>query len=159
MKRLLGPALLGAALVFLGTGCSSSLNKIECKVTMDGTPVEGATVTLIPDTSAGHTDSASGITDKNGVCELKTGDKSGARKGKYKVTVTKIEARKDMDPGTMNPTEMMQKSTGKDPRGGMGITGAKNELPPIYASSETSGLTIDVPPSTNPVELKLSKGS
>jgi len=51
MKRLLCAAFLMtlAALPFAGLGCGPGMHKVECKVTLDGTPVEGATVNFLPD--------------------------------------------------------------------------------------------------------------
>ena len=87
MKRLLCAALLVAAatLPFVGVGCGPKMTKVECKVTLDGQPVEGATVTFVPEDKEGLT--ASGLTDANGVCVMRTGsDKESVRAGKYKIT-------------------------------------------------------------------------
>src|SRR5262245_32233134 len=73
MKRLLPAALLVAAatLLFTSAGCGPSMSKVECKVTLDGQPVEGATVTFNPVEKGGL--AASGFTDSNGVCVMRTG--------------------------------------------------------------------------------------
>jgi len=90
MKRLLCAAFLLAAVAvpFVGVGCGPSMHKVECKVTLDGSPVEGATVVFLPD-GDDKALQASGLTDATGSCVMKTSDKDGVRPGKYKITVTK----------------------------------------------------------------------
>jgi len=73
------------------TGCGGSGPvPVRGRVLLDGVPVAGATVTLVP-VDGGHP--ADGWTDSDGVFRLKTfkhGD--GALPGAYKILVTKTEA-------------------------------------------------------------------
>ena len=78
--------LLGAA-----AGCDGRRTPVPVSgtVTLDGKPVEGATVSfhLLGDDKEGRP--ATGQTDKTGTFRLTTGNEDGARPGEYKVVVTK----------------------------------------------------------------------
>ncbi|MGL6196127.1 MAG: hypothetical protein ACRC2T_15025 [Thermoguttaceae bacterium] len=65
---------------------------VPCKITvmMDGSPVEGAALVLIPENAANTKWSAGGITNANGVLDVMTvGQYKGVVAGKYQVTVKK----------------------------------------------------------------------
>src|SRR5687767_5188166 len=85
--RLVGlTVLLGAT-----AGCDGRRTPVAVSgtVTLDGKPVEGATVTfhLVGDDTEGRP--ATGQTDKTGTFRLTTGGEDGARPGEYKVVVVK----------------------------------------------------------------------
>src|SRR5258708_2370379 len=91
-------------------GCGSKTSKVEGVVTLDGTPVQGATVIFVPETGDRQ---ASGQTDADGVFHLttfNTGD--GAVPGTYKVTVSKTSAVVSDPGGTATPDnpEAMRKA-------------------------------------------------
>src|SRR5437762_8177513 len=96
-------AMLLAAAVFAGAGCSGNVG-IKGKVTLDGQPVEGASVQFVP-VDGGRP--AFGTTDASGVFTLSTikqGD--GTSKGEYKVTVTKMSDNTvTFDPKDKNATK------------------------------------------------------
>src|SRR6185369_10826892 len=95
--------------------------KVECKVTLDGSPVEGATVVFHPEGDNKSALQANGLTDAQGVCVMKTGDKDGVRNGKYKITVTKTKSPVEgMDDPNMSPTDKMKKAVDKSKEGGGG---------------------------------------
>lgn len=80
-------ALALACLLPVVSGCGHKMAKVEGIVTLDGEPVEGATVTFIPDGSGLQ---ASGRTGSDGVFRLSTrttGD--GVAHGTYKVIIVK----------------------------------------------------------------------
>ncbi len=85
---LIGLALIGPSLY----GCGSSgpsLGQVEGTVTLDGSPVDGATVCFSPE--AGGRSSLA-ITDDAGKYELEFGaGEPGALVGKHKVTITTFE--------------------------------------------------------------------
>ena len=65
-----------------------------CKITItqEGTPLEGATVTLFPKTGGSNGWNTVGLTNANGVAEMKTQvDFKGAPVGEYVVRVTKTD--------------------------------------------------------------------
>lgn len=78
-------------LLVAAAGCDGQRMPVPVSgtVTLDGRPVEGATVTfhLIGDDRDGRP--AIGQTDKTGTFRLKTGNEDGARPGDYKVVITK----------------------------------------------------------------------
>jgi hypothetical protein len=183
MKRLLCAALLAAAatLPFVGVGCGPKMSTVECKVTLDGAPVEGAQVTFVPQDRDGL--SASGITDSSGVCVMRTGsDKESVRAGKYKVTVSKSKYSgkgEGMDPtkameeaakggpkpgaggpggaGPKMPGGMMPGAGGAaGPASGMGV-GMANDLPIKYTDVSQTPFEVTVPPSESPVKLAMTK--
>ena len=83
------------ALLFAAAACNSPRPPVPVSgtVTLDGKPVEGATVTfhLIGDDKEGRP--ATGQTDKAGAFRLKTGNEDGARPGEYKVVAWHERAR------------------------------------------------------------------
>lgn len=122
--------------------------RVSGTVTLDGTPVEGATVSFRPE---GDTRAASGLTDASGVFHLTTlnsGD--GALPGSYKVSISKME---DTDPAHQVTGEEFAAMVagGKPPP--MGPTkpgrqtknvGMKYHVPQKYLDPEKSGLTAEV---------------
>jgi hypothetical protein len=141
---------IAVALVMLtaGAGCGKKLIKTKGKVTLDGQPVSGATVTLKPVASDGM--SASGFTDNDGNFTLQTykpGD--GAVPGDYKITVTKVEAptggeefNQDMDPSKM--TDIYKKMAGAGPKG-QAKKGPKSLLPAVYGDDAKTPLKCTIP--------------
>src|SRR5262245_1264000 len=81
-------------------GCGGGLKSVEGLVTLDGVPVEGASVSFTPE---GEGQPAFGVTDSNGKFVLQTINKAGANPGTYKVTVTKTKPVKISDPKSMTP--------------------------------------------------------
>ncbi len=72
-------------------------------VTMDGAPLDGATVTFEPEPFLGTTIlPASGKTDAHGTVMLKTNDKTGTSVGLYKVKITKEVNGKETIPARYN---------------------------------------------------------
>ncbi|MDR2704755.1 MAG: carboxypeptidase-like regulatory domain-containing protein [Planctomycetaceae bacterium] len=68
-----------------------------CRITvqMKGSPLEGATVSLLPEQGKWG---AAGITNAQGIAELRTRNYHGVAEGHYKVTVSKIQG--GTSPGT-----------------------------------------------------------
>jgi hypothetical protein len=132
--RAVLPCFLLGALVFgLAVGCKPSpFQYVEGLVTLDGVPVEGATVTFRPQEKGGMM--AAGITDAQGIYRLnplqgKRG--AGAMVGDFDVTI--IKAR---DPGEGGRREDL---TGK----------VEYITPPAYADAAMSGLKATIKPGRN----------
>lgn len=144
-------AVVMASSVTALIGCSGSgvpgrppTHPATGSVSLDGTPVAGATVTLVPQ-AGGH--AAVAVTDSSGGFRLTTfqaGD--GAVAGTYGVTVEKRVA-----PGAAAADGAeYQPPTGPLPP-------PENVLPAKYASAETSGLTATIESGRpNTVTLDLS---
>jgi len=159
MFRLTVAWPLGIA-VILSAGCGASLVKTEGVVQLDGTPVEGATVTFASeDGSKWYT----GFTDAAGKFVLQSGEKAGATPGQYKVTVVKtpkLSGLENAKPG--DPAYLKQMEKGVKGRPGSGTplqTGSSapkvnSELPAVYALVTTTPLTATVP-SSGPIVLDL----
>lgn len=151
MKRagILRSGAWAVILLVIGSGCGGSGKPIKTEglVTLDGKPVEGATVTFHPEAEKGHV--ATGLTDGDGVFRLQTfADGDGALPGEYKVTVTKTEA--VAGPPSASGPEQMMKTMFNRPKKRSSL------LPREYADSSKTPLRVHVP-HEGPVELQLKK--
>lgn len=99
-----GALLLLAAVAFTGCGEPKpeglpTLYPATIKVVQDGKPLEGATVTFVPEDASLTRWPIGGDTDAEGVVKLNTFHKyAGAPAGKYKVTVNKSVTTGDPKP-------------------------------------------------------------
>jgi hypothetical protein len=150
-------AAVAVLLAALGCGGSGKRFPVEGVVLMGGKPVDGATVTFVPE---GEGQPANGFTDSNGVFKLSTNNITGAFAGNYKVTISKIkaidppkttappprsgEAGGSPPPGYQDPTQLYLQ-TMKPGAGGSTSVVPKNELPDRYNNAQTSQLTCKVP--------------
>lgn len=152
----------GSFLVLSGCGSGESLIAVSGNVTLDGKPVEGATISFV--TEDGKL-TFSGSSDASGNFSLQTGDKIGAPAGSYKVLVTKSVYKlptEAPDPNAMQKMGEKDKPGSKmatpgmpmPGKGGSNTAGGKSDLPGIYGSALTTPLTAKVP-SDGPVKLEL----
>jgi len=140
-----GGAVFAAALCMWAGGCGSGgpeLVPLTGTVTLDGEPVEGASVTFMPQFTG---QPATGTTDVTGKFSLRTHPHGeGVMPGKHKVTVQKMEI------SGLLPDD--QGLSGGIAPGGIQETW---HTPKRYASPETSDLVVEVEPGMEPVEVKL----
>jgi len=132
-------------------GCGSGKSKVDAVVTLDDKPVEGATVTFHPSDGTGTP--ASGMTDSSGKISITIRNKS--KDGNYKVTVVKSAgepASKDMKPGSPEYLKFMEKKAKQKASG----ADTKSLVPEKYGSVAKTPLECKVPPSSQPVEFKLT---
>ena len=150
---------LSAVVLALGTGCSGR-KPVSVIVTLDGKAVEGATVTLIPET--GGAAGAAGFTGSDGTATLDTPKKEGVLPGTYKVLVTKTKASSSGPVGLpkegdakMSKEEMNQR---QEQMMGAG-KGEKSELPEGYDNLTKTSLKLTIPLTSSPapIELKSKK--
>jgi hypothetical protein len=134
-------------------GCSSEPSvgavPVTGTVTLDGKPVEGATISFVPDGDSSL--SASGLTDASGnfrLTSVSPGD--GAVPGKYKVTVSKLTADSQAAPQATSQEEAMKQLQDKMKAGGSNAfytkapPPVKETLPERYSNAATSGLQAEV---------------
>ena len=144
-ERILALCLIAAVSL---AGCYSAGRgqpqtvQAEGVVTLDGQPVEGATVTFSP---VGETRAAVGKTDAQGKFRLAISSSlQGAMPGEYHVSIAK-----ERTEGVMTPEEAQAyfERTGQPPPSPTVI----DELPAQYKNPATSGLkaTVDAGGSTN----------
>jgi hypothetical protein len=122
------------------------MTRVTGSVTLDGQPVDGATVAFYPDEGRRP---ARGITDASGNFELmtfKSGD--GALLGQHRVSVTKTETA-EQEAFVVDGEKI------ETPTGGTGER-VKHLLPVRYASPSTSQLMVEVAKGMEPVTLDLS---
>jgi len=129
IRKVSGLLVLLALACIVGCGGMKSVNGI---VTLDGKPLEGATVSFNPEDGKGEV--ASGMSNASGEFTLNTRGKPGINPGNYKVTVTKTKASTaDLAPGGKpNKEEMikMMKPKGPTAVGPMAMpSGPTSELP------------------------------
>jgi hypothetical protein len=140
-----------AALLVAGLGCGGSGRPVKTfgLVTLDGKPVDGATVTFHPGAEKGR--AATGLTDGEGVFQLQTfAEADGALPGEYKVTVMKTES--VAAPASASGPEQMMKTMFK-----RSTKKQLSLLPREYADIAKTPLRVHVP-HEGQVELQLKKG-
>ncbi|MCA9194165.1 MAG: carboxypeptidase regulatory-like domain-containing protein [Planctomycetales bacterium] len=127
-------ALVVFVLPVIVAGCGPDLSHLpktvvaEGIVTLDGAPVETATVVFIAEQG---TYSARGITDAEGKFALQAFDeKPGAVPGSYRVQVNKT---------------ILSESGGGEDENSMGSVSVTYGLPKRYAAVSTSGLKVTIP--------------
>jgi hypothetical protein len=143
-------AVLGVVLI----GCGGrGTTPVRGVITLEGTPVAGATVLFMPDGQGGGRP-ASGFTSSDGTFRLTTyKPDDGALPGKYRVLIQKTEAAKDPGAAERSALErakakIEQKSLQKR---------RKPTLPEAYAKFDTTPLRCSVPV-TGAVTFNLHKG-
>jgi len=150
---------IGCAILLLSAiGCGPGLVPVTGRVTFDGQPVEGATVTLLPDDPAGTP--AFGFTDATGRFEARTSNDAGMRPGKYVVVVIKDEpATTPVGPAPAGGTKRIDELTPEELAEGMRYnarTPRKSVLPVRYADRSTSQLTTDIAARQPELEISLT---
>lgn len=143
--RSLGLLCMLLALMVPQLGCGKGKGErvtVSGFVTLDGNPVEGATVAFIG--------------GGGGALEVTTSDKDGlfkldAAPGPNRVTVTKEEL------STAAPTSEAEMTMGTDAQYKEQLKHKpKSIVPPKYSTPDTSGLSFDIAKGMDPVKLVLS---
>jgi hypothetical protein len=158
MRTRLGlPAFFLACVLGLA-GCEGG-NKfypVEGTVTVDGNPIEGATVVF----TSGDGTSSSGLTSASGKFKLLTNGKEGAPGGTYKVSVAKtvsqtVEAGSESAPAGKMYEQYLKASGGVRTSGSQkgGAEKPKSEIPERYNKPGT--IPDQVVPTSGPVTLEL----
>lgn len=147
-------------------GCSGSENiptyKVSGVVTLDGKPVEGATVTFLDVDNGPY--NAVALTGSDGRYELTTFENGdGAVEGSYNVMVTKYGKEEEVSPyetgGEAAPTIEEGDAEAYEDAYGSAMENAEatgwrppktwNDIPDKYAAAATSGLTYTVKPESD----------
>ncbi|MDR3196785.1 MAG: DUF4198 domain-containing protein [Planctomycetaceae bacterium] len=127
------------------TGCREGLktNETEFTVTLDGKPLEGAGINLIPKDEKGVR--AFGMTDAAGKCQVQTllGNSGGTTVGEYIVTVSK-KITKPTGEKIKGPNDVM-----------IDVTDSEEILPSHYNDSNKTPFTVTVKPGKNSFSLAL----
>lgn len=135
--------LLLASITFLGCGTGESVTPVTGTVTVDGQPLDGASISFLPEAGTKAGVGGSAKSDSSGKYSVKTAKGSdGLPPGKYTITVTKSELK---DPSLAE---------------GGGVTEADliHYVPKKYNSPETSGLSTTVDTSPHTFDIKLEGG-
>lgn len=149
MRRLHASSCL-FALVLLAAGCSKYTPvPVRGEVTLDGQPVEGATVNFYAVGDAKEGRPAMGVTDSNGCFTLSTlGKDDGALKWDYKVVITKyVPTKPNLKVPTFPDTpegRAQKEDFFYNQYAAKGIQPYRNALPPQYGDSNNTPLTCKV---------------
>ena len=158
--RLLCCLLVASLIVVVGCsrrGGAGNIPKtapVSGIVTLDGKPVDGASVVFVPAQSPGW--GAYAITDSSGRFVLKSSEEvSGAVPGKYFVQVTKlVSGSGETQFLVKEDIEHALAAGGKTSDGGSDV---KNVLPEKYSNAKTSGIEVTVPETgLENLEIRLS---
>jgi hypothetical protein len=135
LRALFGWIWFCTALLMAGCGQSSGIGTapVSGKVTYKGQPVEGATISFIPDASARP---ATAISASGGSYRLTTLDSPGAMPGQYTVVVRKTEIAGD--PAKAVTMEEALKLNNRPP------PQPKELLPAKYGDAAKSPLKVEV---------------
>lgn len=141
--------------LFVGCGSGLNVQKVTGKVTLDGTPISGATVSFSPTSDKGK--GATGITDASGVYTLTDTRSdavgSGAELGSYDVAVLWYKST-GPDLSQMSGEGTGAKAT-EDAASRQQVTGPATQLPMAYQNPKTSGLTATVKSGANTFDFPL----
>ncbi|MCL2347142.1 MAG: hypothetical protein FWC50_02655 [Planctomycetaceae bacterium] len=149
-RNILGLLLVGSLLMFAGCGPKGrglKVEYVEGVVTLDGQPLEGASVTFIPKAEGGKEESASGYSHAGGAYKLSSinGDpEKGAVAGDYVVNVSKVKVE---DPKAGMSYEQATMSTA--------VVKQTQLLPKVYQDRKNSPLSFTVKPGKNKFDLEL----
>lgn len=156
MFRRIAACVTGFALSVAVVGCGSGPKyySVEGIVTVDGQPLEGATVTFQNDKGL-----AVGMTSASGKFKLLSGGQEGALGGTYKVTVKKVEVKTaDTTSAGGDPTkaylDYMKANNAKMEKGTFVIPKPKSEIPEKY--SQPGAIPDQVVPASGEIKIELS---
>lgn len=129
-------ALIAAA---VAGGCGESdgpaLVPVEGTVTFNDKPLEGATISFVPDATNASSTPGADLTGPDGSFKAMHRNRLGLAPGKYKVLVTKSESdSKKPIPEALQKDKFMAKMAGL----------VKEEAPSLYADLKKTPLTLDV---------------
>jgi hypothetical protein len=130
----------------LAAGCSGGggpVLPVNGIVTLDGKPLDGATVTFYPEGEGGRGFAKTGTDGKFVIAGMK--NEAGLAPGKYKVTVSRMNL-----PGGGASDDPTSPAVGA-------VTDAdiKNDLPAIYSDPSQTVLSYSVTGDGQPIEIKL----
>jgi hypothetical protein len=155
MKALSLFVLLSMSFAAVGCGPPYKVYPVTGRVTMDGAPLVGATVTLKPVSADGKP--ASGTCDKDGnysVVDLRPEGASGAAAGDYKVGI--LWYKPSVDTSKMTSGGSAENEKVDDSKAAHKTTsGPKSDLPTDYQNPDTSELTLTVKPGSNKGDFAL----
>jgi hypothetical protein len=150
-SKVLASFLIAVSLTALGCN-SRGLVDVHVRVTLDGKPLEGASVTLYG-TGEARNRPASGMTNADGVVEHFTTfePNDGVLPGEYKASVMKSPKSKEEEFANFDPNnpQDVQRRMARDRTSNVNYT--PTVLPRIYLDPNQSPLSLKVPPDSNEV--------
>jgi hypothetical protein len=148
--------LYGSILITGLVGCGTRLVDLQARVTLDGKPLGGASVTLYT-VGATRNRPAVGITNSEGVVQhfMTFQPNDGVKPGNYKVAVMKSPKSKEEEFAHFDPKnpDDVQRMMARDRSSNVNYT--PTTLPRIYLDPEQSPLSCKVPPDNKEVVFAL----
>ena len=141
-------SLISLAVVGCRGGGGVQFAEVEAVVFLDGKPVEGATVTLVPVTE-GQGVSATGTTDASGRARLLPTTPGGKVQGEYYVGVIKTDVPQAGE-------EEEEESGGSSGEAYPTAPQLKHIVPPRYNNPRESGIRVTIAPGQKEVRIELS---
>ncbi|WP_406694026.1 carboxypeptidase regulatory-like domain-containing protein [Singulisphaera sp. Ch08] len=130
--------ILAALVAALSIGCGSSEPRqvpVTGKLTLNGEPLEGASVTFAPDPTNPVSTPGGASSGPDGAFTVKSADRDGLAPGKYKVLVIKSTLKNGAKvPDEFKDDPMMLVTSGL----------TVESLPPEYGNADTSPLRAEV---------------
>lgn len=158
MYRFMSLALVGLPLLLGGCGGGRKgvdIQPVSGTVTLDGSPIAGATITFSP-VQGGTGKAAVGVSDSNGnfsITDTATGS-AGAEVGEYELGVLWYKPSVDTSQATGESVGGLDARD--DNRTRSAVAGPDALLPVPYQDPKTSGLKASVQRGDNRVELELN---
>lgn len=132
-------------LLSLTTGCDDGMIRVTGTITMDGEPLEAATVTFMRADGKGRP--AAGLTDEIGVFELTSFRvNDGLPAGDYLVTITKIVDGKDFRTSSSSIEAKHRDAYKKAKSFSPQYPELKKVLPAIYGNPRATPFSCTIPP-------------
>lgn len=147
-------SLLVLAGFSLGCGSGYNLHPVTGKVTLDGEPLPGATVTFKP---LAEGKPATGMADANGVytiTDMRPDAGPGAEPGEYRVGILWYKS-KGPDLSQMTGASPNYDGGLDESKSARTNQGPKADLPAAYLNPDTSGLTVSVKAGANNFDIDL----
>jgi len=136
-------ALLSLAIIW-AVGCDNGLIMIKGTVTLDGEPLQGATVTFMRSDGKGRP--AAGLTSEAGTFELTSFQiNDGLPPGEYRVTITKVIDGKDFKTSSSSIEEKHRVAYAKAKSFSPEFPALKKVLPPVYENPQKTPFSCTVP--------------
>lgn len=142
--------------IFACVGCNDGMVKLNARVTLDGKPLEGASVSLYGEGESRNRPAA-GMTNADGIVTFTTFQPNdGVLPGEYKVVVIKSpnSVEEEMASYDRNNPEDVKRMIARETGGNVAFT--PSTLPRSYLNPQTSPISVKVPPDEEVVEFALT---
>jgi hypothetical protein len=132
------PWLAPLVIVLAGCGRAGDFTAVEGIVMLEGKPLAGVTIILIPEGTTGR--SAFGTARQDGSFRLATSDSDGASPGNYRVIIGVVAPERPGPRGNLAKEEMLTRQKAMQ-----AMSSGKLSVPPVYSNAAMTPLRCTVP--------------